>query len=213
MKTTSFKIRLTFTEPLLGSSPGNKELLEEHIASRAPTIQAAKEEIDAAQVPEELENKSTVFPRDEEGVFVWDYQVRGFFKESLGVLIELGDCKLSKWQLKRAVDSLVFIRPRRIRVLNANGTTILKPSSYLERPLRADTMQGPRVCLARSEQLPAGSIIGFEVLLMEGTNAKSKLCAIGKEDLEAALTYGGMKGFGQWRSGGYGRFTWEEVQS
>lgn len=69
------KYRITFTEPTLATSPGNPELLQDHIASRAPTEAARNEEIEAAQIPEEVQKASTVFPRDDTGLFAWDYQV------------------------------------------------------------------------------------------------------------------------------------------
>lgn len=34
----------------------------------------------------------------------------------------------------------------------------------------------------------------------------------GKEVLEEVLDYGALKGFGQWRNSGRGRFTWEYVE-
>ena len=71
---------------------------------------------------------------------LWDYQLRGFFKEKLYSLIELGQCDLSKWNYKKAVDLFLFVNPRRIRYWR--GVPILKPDGDLQRPLRAVTMQG-----------------------------------------------------------------------
>ena len=49
----TLKVKLTFTEPLLATCPGNRELVEEYIASKAPTAENAKEEI--AATPESIE--------------------------------------------------------------------------------------------------------------------------------------------------------------
>lgn len=211
MKTTSINICVTFTEALLGSASGNKDIHEEFIAAKAHTAEQAAEELAAIPVQEQIEKSMTIFPRDEQGLFLWDYQVRGFLKESLGVAIELGDSKISKWGYKRAVDSLVFVNPRRIYLKDEHGQSYLKAPDHLQRPLRADTMQGERVALANSEMLPAGTTAQFTINVLEGSNTKSKMALITADTIKSLLDYGQLKGFGQWRSGGHGRFTWEEV--
>ena len=210
MKIEELKVLITFQSPLLGSASGNKALHEEHIASKAPTPGAAEEELSALDVQDEIHKSMTVFPKDESGLLVWDYQIKGFFKEAIGVLIELGDIKdLSKWAHKKAVDSLVFITPRRVYLTDSSGNRIKTCKESLQRPLRAETMKGERIALASSEILPEGTQMQFTVKLLVGVNAKSKLAVLTMENIYAALDYGSMKGFGQWRSGGYGMFTWE----
>lgn len=206
---TALDVAITFDEPLLGSASGNLELHEEFIAAKAPTIESAKEEMDALQVAEEIQKASTIFPKDETGLFLYDYQWRGFFKEALGVLVELGEVTgCTKWTLKKAVDSLVFVRPRRIYLLQPDGTPWKAAPETLQRPLRCETMKGERVALARSETLPAGTQAKFSVSLFAVTNGKSKW-RLTEADLKAALDYGAFKGMGQWRSGGFGRFSWK----
>jgi hypothetical protein len=215
MNKQSYLVKVQFTEPVLGSANNNKDVHAEYIASKAQTATDAKEEVDAITNPQvEIEKTKTVFPRDSAGSpHVWDYQVRGFFKEAISVLIELGECKISKWGYKKAVDSFLFVAPRRIYLLDTGGK---RPKSVdsLQRPLRAQTMQGERIALANSEMLPEGTRFQFTVTLLSGSNPKTKLAIIDEETLRAALEYGALKGFGQWRSGGYGRFTYdiEEVK-
>jgi len=209
MKTTSLKVQLTFTEPLLGSASNNKDIHEEFIAAKAPTPSAAEEEVDAIG---EFQKSMTVFPADDNGLFLWDYQVRGFFKEAIGVLIELGEIKdLSKYAHKKAVDSTLFIRERKIHLTNAGGTIYTSAPDVHQRPLRAETMRGERVALASSQRLPAGTLAKFTVTLLESSNTKTKLATLDLDALKAALDYGALKGLGQWRSGGFGRFTWKEL--
>lgn len=223
MKRQTFHIKLNFTEPLLGSASNNKEVHAQYIASKAPSPELAKAEVDAIPEPEqteeeiaaavkaEVQKSMTVFPRDSDGfVHLWDYQARGFFKEALGVLIELGESTISKWQYKKAIDSLLFVQPRRIYLLDQSGKKIRETGS-LQRPLRADTMQGERIALANSEILPEGTQVAFDVFILIGDNPnrKSKIALITDKLVIAALDYGALKGFGQWRSGGYGRFTYE----
>lgn len=210
MKTTTHKIQLTLINPILGSLPANKEIMQDFIASKAPTTSQADEEL--VCVAEAVEKGTTVFAHDEKGCFLWDYQVKGFLKEAIGVLTELGDLKLSKWTYKRVVDSTLFITPRKLYIKSADGTTYTKADSFMERPLRAETMQGDRVALARSEEIDAGALITFDLRILESSNTKSKFAAISFDAVRQALDYGMLKGLGQWRNAGYGAFTWEEAK-
>lgn len=70
---------------------------------------------------------------------------------------------------------------------------------YLQRSLRAMTAQGPRISLAKSEVLPAGTVFEFDVLVMENSPMKEEI-------LSALFEYGKMKGLGQWRNSDYGQF-------
>ena len=71
-----------------------------------------------------------------------------------------------------------------------------------QRPLRAQTMQGERVSLASSDEVPAGAVLTCDVECLD-------------ESHEAAvrewLDYGSLRGLGQWRNSGKGRFEWEEL--
>jgi len=210
MKTETIKILATFTEPLLGTASANPAIQEEFIASKAPTASQA-EEVAAVSVAESIAKATTIFPRDDDGLFLWDYQVRGFLKEAIGVLAELGEAPgLSKWTYKRAVDALVFVSPRKCRLLDQNLSLVTRADGTEQRPIRCTTMQGDRVALASSERLPAGTRIAFSVTLISG-GEKAKL-KVSRELLIEALNFGALRGLGQWRNGSFGRFSWEEVQ-
>ena len=210
----TLKVKLTFTEPLLATCPGNRELVEKYIASKAPTIAAAQEELEAAQVPAEIENASTVFARADGRCILWDYQLRGFLKEAAKNLVELGQAPagLNPWNTARAITNFLFVHPRQLVIRGPVGQDLWTPAT-LERPLRAETLQGPRVCLARSEVAPAGSSIEAEIRWLASTNKKSKVAVFTREVIENLLDFGQYVGQGQWRgSGGYGRFTWNAVE-
>lgn len=221
MKPSKAQFRLTFTTPILGSSPAAADLVVNHIQPKDLDPTKSKEEVETlpALSPEDLADaareKSTVFPRDENGLFMWDYQIRGMFKEGIGVLVEFGDVKtVTKWTHKRAVDATLFVNPRRAYFYGPDGNYIKEPAGFNVRPLRATTMQGERICLARSEYLPEGTSLDFEVALFERPDKtkKSNVAAFVAADLSEVLNYGEFKGTGQWRSGGWGRFTWSELK-
>lgn len=77
------KVRLTFTEDMLGTASSNPEIHEEFIASKAPDAKSREEEVAAIGVEEAVEKAMTVFPKMADGSpFIWDYMIRGFFKEA-----------------------------------------------------------------------------------------------------------------------------------
>lgn len=194
----SLKVRITFTEPLLGTSPGNKSIYRDYVGSKAPAAEAENEEVEALDVEEEVEKTKTVFPRDSEGrPFLWDYQVKGFFKGACQALRKVPGTKSEKIKaFKKEIGTLIFTYPRRIPLCFEG------PVGECERPLRASTPQGERVSIAISEEIPAGAVCEFEVK------------CLGKDQTELVrewLDYGEYSGIGQWRNSGKGRFTWEEI--
>jgi hypothetical protein len=70
-----------------------------------------------------------------------------------------------------------------------------------QRPLRASTAQGERIALAHSETCPAGTAVELEIVCLDKGHEKL---------VKELLDYGKMRGLGQWRNSGKGRFTWEE---
>jgi len=197
------KIRITLTEEMLGTASANPAVHEEFIASKSADADRVKEELESLPADDLIQKAVTVFPKDADGQpILWDYQVKGFIKEAFGLLLELSDkevkvgkTKLSKFTHKRLVDNYVFVSPRRLRLSNGTGP-------ICTRPLRADTMKGERVSLASSETVPVGTSFECEI----------KTLAPALEDMiRQCLDYGAMKGIGQWRGAGKGRFTWEEL--
>jgi hypothetical protein len=73
---------------------------------------------------------------------------------------------------------------------------------YLQRSLRAQTPQGPRVSLARSEVVPEGAKIRFTLKVLGGSPLQE--CHI-----REMFDYGEFTGYGQWRNAGHGAFVYE----
>ena len=194
---TTLKVKLTMIEGLLGTQPGESELLAEHIAKRTGHT-PSQDELDALDVGEEVEKGTTVFPRDEEGQpFVYDYQIKGFFKDACGALRRVKDTRsIGLKAFKKEIDGLIFPQPRRIPIQLPEGGAL----GICERPLRAQTPQGERVAISRSEEAPAGTVLAFEVKILKDDLA---------DDVQEWLEYGALRGLGQWRNSGKGRFTAE----
>lgn len=199
------KVKITLIEEVLGSSPSNEELLATYIASKAPTDELTSEEIDNIKA-QNAEDRITIFPRQADGTpFIYDYQIKGMLKDSCKALAAAGKAGYPGGKAcaglkayKKLIDGLIFVSPREIPY-NMNGMRM----DYCERPLRASTPQGERVSIAKSETVPAGSTIEFEITCLD-----PKL----EDMVRECLDYGKLRGLGQWRNSGKGRYTWEEVK-
>lgn len=193
-KKAIYEVTVTLTEPMLGTVPKNQEVYRRYIESKKP---ADVEDEEFTTVEEIEEAGWTGFHSDENGLFVYDYFVRGFIKESCRVAA-LFPAPVTK------VDRYLFVFPRRIYLLDGNGRVKKQPDGVLERPLRAMTMRGPRVTVARSDYVNAGTVLKFEI-----HNLNPQIFT--RQVLDDLLAYGEYQGLGQWRNASYGRFEYKMV--
>ena len=193
-------IKVTLTEEMLGMMPQSKEIAREFIASKAEDAPSTEEEVAAIGAEAVADKMMTVFPRTEKGEpFLWDYQIKGYFKDACGLMSRAPDSKskaLKAW--RKVIDGMVFVSPRQIPIIAAG------PIGECQRSLRASTPQGDRTCLANSETVPAGSTFSFTVTLLNPAL---------KGVLVEWLDYMLLRGWGQWRNSGKGRATWEEIKA
>ena len=237
MKPYRYRITETFLTRLLGTAPASKEVYESFIAKKrekeagrrrkasvrlgvetAPVTGTAVEEVETI----DEEAGITVFHRDlgekteagedGQGLFFLDYQVAGYWKETAEILQQEHGIK----QPRSKFDNFVYVMPRRVYITDADGKVLTKADGRLERPLRAMTMQGPRVSLACSEVVNPGRTITYELYVLpylkKGSGRDAK--AVDVDGLiEMLCDHGRLKGRGQWRNGGNGRFdaTWEAI--
>ena len=207
---TELKVRLTLLEQCLGTKPGNDELLRDHIISKSGDEVKMAEEMKAREedctTEEAVEKKMTFFDKYAGHPYIWDYMIKGFLKEAWKTVKGIKGSKCSEVKAYRQkIDNSIFLAEEDRKIFFMDGSGKLVEGSAmteLERSLRAQTMQGERVALARSESVPAGSTLTFTFLFLE---PELEAC------VRECLDYGFYKGLGQWRNGGYGRFKWEEV--
>jgi len=196
-----YDVTLTLQEELLGTASANPELYEEFIESKRPDNGNGDSETDTLPpVSEQVQKGTTVFHRDGDKPMIYDYQIKGFLKDACGALRRADDTESSAIKAyRKEIDGLAFVTPRKIVAeLPAEGKV-----GICVRPLRAQTAQGERVSLARSETLPAGTVFRFRVHLLS-----AKL----EDALYEWLEYGQLRGLGQWRNSGKGRFAAEIVK-
>lgn len=194
-------VKVTFIEEALGTASNDPNIHAEYIASKAPDAQSIAEEIEAVGVDGVIEKGMTVFPKDENGnPFFWDYQIKGFFKDTCSALQKCKNEETAKHTnkikaFKKIIDGDIFVFPRKIGI-NMNGGKI----GNCQRPLRAQTAMGERVALANSETIPAGSTIAFQIVMLDDALENA---------VKEWLAYGMLKGIGQWRNSSKGRFVCE----
>lgn len=192
------RVRLTLTEDALGMAPTSNKIYADFIAANAPDAKTREEEIAENGIEETVNAGTTVFPKLPDGrPFFWDYQIRGMFKDSMGMLRRVPGTACSKAKAyKKLVDGLLFVRERRIPI------AVSGELGHCQRALRTDGPSGSRTALASSETVPAGSTCEFSVLML--TDEMEPI-------VRECLDYGALRGLGQWRNSGAGRFIWEEV--
>lgn len=292
-------IRCKTTNIMLGTMPGDEDIFRSFILKNAPDAMTRAQEIEASGIDKVERDGMTVFPRglfyladdgryfdpiygkdlpDPEKVpghfevvpFIWDYQWRGSFKESIGMIQRAGGkakkapapkkskkaetpenatmpessdealaaaeaaiaaatpaggfacSKIAAY--KKVVDGNWFVKQRRIplrvpktfindlgkEVSSFEDITMTKEDleelgmevpflKAFSRALRAETMQGPRVAIAKSEFVPIGTEFWFTVELL---NPADKQALIECLDLKEKI------GMLQWRSGGKGTLIW-----
>lgn len=210
---TKYLVTITTTEDMLGSAPADPEIYRSFIATKkhkddrakATAAQLAEMDADEKKITEEelkllpAEDKGiTVFRRNAGGLILTDFMIRGFLKEAAEAVSGI-------WGVRSKIDKWLFVKERQIPVMR-NGAQLKDSEGINERPLRAMTMQGPRVALAASEVVKAGATMTFTILVFPLGESKGKL---DEETISSWLEYGAYNGLGQWRTGSNGRFTYE----
>lgn len=192
-------VRITLTEELLGMAPSDPKIHEKYIASQAPDAPSTAQEVEALGVEEVVEKQMTIFPRNADGTpILWDYQIKGFFKDSVGMLRRIPGTACSKVKaFKKEIDGLLFVKPRQIPI-HIGGDL-----GRCQRPLRTSGPTGERTALANSETVPAGSTMEFKLILLVDDMEKW---------VRECLDYGAVRGLGQWRNSGKGTFTYELIE-
>lgn len=181
-----YHVTVTLITPMLGTVPKDEHIYSTYIASKAP------EDVDTSDedVPVSDEKRYTGFHTDEKGIYLLDYQVKGMIKEGGNILKDV----FGITALRSKLDNFLFVQPRKIYLGKK------EPDGVLERPLRAQTAMGPRVSLAKSDYVDEGTTFEFDIAILSGP--------VTIDVVRVILDYGELKGFGQFRNGGFGRFSY-----
>lgn len=233
-------VEIQLMRKALGMMPNDPELLSTFIASKAPDAKSREDEIAMYGIDKVEEDSTTVWPvtdfiidkehdilidkhdwsaPEAEGEeirapFIYDYQLRGMFKDSCGLLSRAKNNKSSELRAyKKIVDGNIFVFPRHVAFeIPEEAKDEFGRVSYsydengklkrFQRSLRASTPQGEITALASSEYVPAGSTLKFKI----GMTSK-----IFEPFVREWLNYGAIHGIGQWRNSGVGIYRWREL--
>lgn len=200
---TRYKVKLHFISPILGSAPSNRDIYAKFVATKKAEAtereRLAESEFIPAPVPFDEETGKMIFrvdPTNQAKIFL-HHQVKGFLKQACQSV--LGK-EITAFRSK--LDQLVFVRPEVIPLMK-NGQITTVVDGLNERPLRAQTPQGPRVTLVSSEELTGCEVEFVVEVLPKGTTD------FDMPTLDYIFQYGEFSGISQWRNAGYGRFTFE----
>lgn len=183
---TVYNVRIKLIDKLLGTIPKDRNIYKTYIASKSPTPDDFAEAEDVAGTEEK---GWTTFLKDDEGLYIMNYMILGFLKESGNFLKEQVKVK----NLRSKLENSVFIAPRHIHF------GISEVHGCIERPLRGQTAQGQIISLLRSDYINEGWIIDFQITLIRNKEVDADV-------LKFLFEYGEFKGLGQFRNGSYGRF-------
>lgn len=235
-------VEIELLDDCLGTGPSDKDLLKTFITKNAPDAPSREEEIAAIGEEEMVQKGTTVFYKgifkeknnhnvdvldryegcrfniDADDVvkkpFFWNYQMRGFFKDSCGLLSRASYGESANLKAyKKVIDGGIFVGPRRIGIDCApyyfddfGEMTPCDPLNLkvLQRPLRIQDKNGERTAIASSEVVPAGSRLKFYIAYTDPKN---------RDVIYEWLNYGADHGLGAWRNSGMGTFRWRELNS
>jgi len=213
-----YSVQVVLLEDMLGTVPLDKDVYTKFSVEELPELPGDELESLVRAIDNNLANDEdtaeegsvfggaqkpiTGFHKDEHGnPIIYNYVIKGFLKAACGALRRTRETlsnKLSAY--KQVIDGLFFVNPRRISI------ELSGPIGILERPLRAQTAQGERVAIARSETVPAGSTLAFEIIALGDVIQKGKGTMSAEELIREWMDYGKWRGLGQWRNAGYGAF-------
>ena len=250
-------VEVKWIEKALATLPNNKELLASYIAKNAPDAPTMAEEIEAIGEEEVMDRTVNIYPKGdfyydpekgkyydpfdkrtspeeyekfdkvEKVPFYYNNQIRGFFKDSCGLLSraeerdengkKVGSTESGKLTaFKKVIDGCIFVFPRRIAIeipetyIDDDGVTVLNSRDengdlkILQRPLRISGPTGERVAIAASEMIPTGSSMKFTIGM---TSLKFKPAII------EWLNYACVHGISGWRNSGMGVCVWREIKA
>ena len=208
LRKTTYKVKIEFTTPVLGTVPKDKAVYEEFILD--PTLSDEEKAEELETVPESDVKGHTGFHTENGIPHLRAYMVKGFMKSACGYLWRIPGMASYKKQAYKKIISGVEVAPRLIplQLPGALGSKEVEALRVLPRPLRAQTAQGERICIAVSDVAEAGTKLEFDLIILG--NPKDRGHPIHEGLLYEWFDFGATQGFGQWRnSGDYGTFTYE----
>jgi hypothetical protein len=224
---TLLVVELTFIEKMLATSPTDPATYEQYIIGKAEekgikvdkkdelkTLKNKSQEEEEEQEEEKIpEERTMVFHREDDGKpFIYSYMIKGHYKTACEALRKVSGTESEKIKsYTKAIDIRIFINSSNVAPMPAPYRSIfpmhiplILPKNgiveFLARPMKGQTMRGPRITILKSEFVPIGTKIGFVIKTLD-----DKL----RDAIEEWLEYGAEYGLGAWRNAGFGKFEYK----
>lgn len=203
---TTYKIELKFIQPILGTSPADPEIYRNYLGGHEIDADTLEEEIEKIGTDEALDNRMTVFMKEDGTPLLKMHQIKGFLCSAAKALRRNSNSKIA------GVTSYVQKIKDGVYIFNDEGDLYFPiifdgDIAVTQRPCRTENAHGdPQVFLNASEEIPKGATCQFNLQLL---CSEDQLCA---EDIFELFDYGKYRGLLQWRNGGYGSFKWRVVE-
>jgi len=212
-------------EDWLGTNSLDPDIHARHVLDKVTDEAARQRELDSLpkeEAMEQVEKKGmTVFYRrpEDKVLYIKNHMIKGFLKASGDALrveankettrtkpeegAEKPKGKGTIWgSIDGKIDDNITVYPNELVICDVDGKPKLDGDGFLVRSLRAQTLQGPRVTVVKSEILSPLSRIRYT--LFWPSNGP-----VNKDMLVKMLDRGEIYfGLGQWRSSGKGKFTY-----
>ena len=115
------KVRIEFTDSILGSVANDKEIYTNFIGSKAPDAKSLKEEIEDVGVTDAIDKRTSVFLTDSEGKpYISNHVIKGQFKAAGKAIRRIPGKKFESSKMSayiQKIEQLVFIYPRKIYLI------------------------------------------------------------------------------------------------
>jgi hypothetical protein len=199
----AFGVTIRLNTDMLGTWPKDPEVHQTFIQTK---YTGAAEDItnELSEIPPltiEDDKSGTIFAKDSKGrPIVKGYMAKGNLKANGNAHKDNPEIKIKN--IRSKLVNSVFIYPRNIHFTDENDNIVEVVDGVFERPLQAQTQQGPRTSLAKSEVIYAGRQLRFIVIILPHKE-------ITAEVVYKLLGVGMLMGLGQNRGAGFGQF-WVE---
>ena len=209
-----YKVKVQFRDRIYGGMPKSAELIRKWVEARtkvdAPKTNTIPDEKTEEQIVEAIEVMTeeaaeqmwTGFPSDEEGLFVWDRQIKALFKECMQLAHMAKNRRGSKQVMQHGFE-IKRPNPDRSNLDSRIHLGVKEPTGMEEGAIHVMTAQGPRTALKRADYVEQPTI-EFEVWVY--ATAPQETRHIGEKQLVDLLTHAQENGLGAQRSQGHGKF-------
>lgn len=189
------RVKIVTMTKLLGTVAKDPKVFEDYIGVKKPP-EIMENEAETIDDPQADCVGWSGFHRNDNGLFIYEYMIKGMLKDAGNVLKDIIGIKA----LKSKITNFVYVAPRHI-LLNKQEV-----DGTLVRPLRAPTPHGERVAITRSDFINEGLELEFFIGILKHKE-------ITTEKVNRILRHGRLMGLGQWRNAGYGRFKVVEFEN